>query len=165
MAEHLQTLRRAQEELAQEQDVLSQEKRKIIEEKVKMKEGKLDREKYKEELERAAKEDLEQSKINGKLYEKMIRKDLDGEIRRKIELGEEYRAKEQISLAQQATMSMDRAIQIAVRQHPGKVLSCNLGRKKDGQVYYRLVIIGDKNAATHVWVSATNGQILKNEQE
>ena len=163
MAEHLQTLQRAQEELAQQQEDISQEKRKVIEEKIKMKEGKLDREKYKEELERAAKEDIEeQSKIKGKLYEKMIREDLDGEIRAKIELDEEYR---QNSLTQAATVSMDRAIQIAVSQHPGKVLSCNLGKRKDGQVFYRLVIIGDKNAATHVWVSATDGQILKTEQE
>lgn len=166
MAEQLQTLRRAQEELAQQQEAMSQEKREKIEEKMKLKEGKLDRERYKEELERAAKEDLEgRSKIKEKLYEKMIREDLDGEIHRKIELAEEYRAKEQVSLAQQATMSMDRAIQIAVSQHPGKVLSCHLGRQKDGQVFYRLVIIGDKNAATHVWVSATDGQILKTEQE
>ena len=65
-------------------------------------------------------------------------------------------------------MSMDRAIQIAVSQHPGKVLSCSLGRQKDGQAFYRLVIIngeGGKSSATYVWVSATDGQILKTEHE
>jgi beta-lactamase regulating signal transducer with metallopeptidase domain/uncharacterized membrane protein YkoI len=167
MTEHLETLRRAQEGIALAQEAMTQEKREKIEEKLKLKKDKGELEKYQEALERAAKEDIEgQFKIESKLYEKMIRKDLeDGETRRKIEAEGEYRAKEQISLAQQATMSMDRAIQIAVSQHPGKVLSCNLGRQKDGQVFYRLVIIGDKNAATHVWVSATDGQILKTEQE
>jgi uncharacterized membrane protein YkoI len=63
---------------------------------------------------------------------------------------------------------MDRAIQIAISRYPGKVLSCSLGRQKDGQPFYRLVIIngeGDQTSATHVWVSATDGQILKTEQE
>ncbi|HVQ37107.1 MAG TPA: M56 family metallopeptidase [Pyrinomonadaceae bacterium] len=165
MAEHLQTLRRAQEEFAAQQDTMSQEKRKI-EEKLKVKEEKFERDKYRVEVERAAKEDIEgQFKTKNKLYEKMIRRELDEDLRRKIEADVEYRSNDQISLAQQATMSMDRAIQIAVSQHPGKVLSCNLGRQKDGQVFYRLVIIGDKNSATHVWVSATDGQILKTERD
>jgi uncharacterized membrane protein YkoI len=100
------------------------------------------------------------------MYEKMIRKDMDEQIRKKMEIEGGW-AREQASMAQQATMSMDRAIQIAVSQHPGKVLSCNLGRKQDGEVFYRLVIIGegDKSPATHVWVSATDGRILKTEHE
>lgn len=168
MEEYLKTVRRAQEELALHQEAMTQERREKIEEAMKLKERALeDSEKYREELEKAAIQDSEgRFKIKNKEYEKQIRKDLDKQIRRKIEV-EGDRVREQASLAQQATMSMDRAIQIAVSQHPGKVLSCNLGRQNDGQVFYRLVIIGegDKSPATHVWVSATDGRILKTEHE
>ena len=168
MEEYLKTVRRAQEELAQQQEAMTQEKREKIEEKLKLKERRLeDSEEYRKELEKAAIEDSEgRSKIKNKLYEKMIREDMEGQIRRKMEV-EGGLFREQALLAQQATMSMDRAIQIAVSQHPGKVLSCNLGRQKDGEVFYRLVIIGegDKSPATHVWVSATDGRILKTEHE
>lgn len=62
---------------------------------------------------------------------------------------------------------MDRAIQIAISQVPGKVLACSLGRDGD-KLFYHVVIIsgdGDKSTATYVWVSATDGQILKTEKE
>jgi uncharacterized membrane protein YkoI len=99
----------------------------------------------------------------------VIREDIDMRVRKKLEeAGRDSSSKEQAELAQRATMSMDRAIQIALSQHPGKVLSCSLGRQKDGQVFYRLVIIngeGGKSSATHVWVSATDGRILKTEHE
>jgi beta-lactamase regulating signal transducer with metallopeptidase domain/uncharacterized membrane protein YkoI len=167
MEEYLKTVRRAEEELALQQEAMSQEKREKaeIKEKLKALKGE-EREKYKREIERAAIEDIEgKSKIKTELYEKLIRKDLDRELLMKMEV-EGVLVREQVALAQQATLSMDRAIQIAVSQHPGKVLSCNLGRQKDGEVFYRLVIIGegDKSPATHVWVSATDGRILKTEQ-
>jgi len=166
MEEYLKTAQRAQEEFALQQEAMSQEKREKaeIKEKLKALKGE-EREKYKQELERAAIEDSEgKSKIKSELYEKLIRKDLDRELRMKMEV-EGGLVREQAALAQQATLSMDRAIQIGVSQHPGKVFSCNLGRQKDGEVFYRLVIIGegDKSPATHVWVSATDGRILKTE--
>jgi bla regulator protein blaR1 len=169
LEEYLKTLHRAQEEIAMAQEAMTQEKREKIEEKMKLKERRSeDSEEYRKELEKAAIEDSEgRSKIKDKLYEKMIRKDMGEQIRKKMEIEGGW-AREQASMAQQATMSMDRAIQIAVSQHPGKVLSCNLGRKEDGgEVFYRLVIIGegDKSPATHVWVSATDGRILKTEHE
>jgi beta-lactamase regulating signal transducer with metallopeptidase domain/uncharacterized membrane protein YkoI len=170
MAEQLETLRRAQEEMAYAQEAISQEQRQKIEEKMKLKERAWeDGEQYRKELEKAAIEDSQwHSKIKSKEYEKMIRKGLlDEQIRTKVEL-ERDSVKDQVLLAQQATMSMDRAIQIAVSQHPGKVLSCHLGRQKDGQPFYRLVIItgeAGKNSATHIWVSATDGQILKTEHD
>jgi hypothetical protein len=62
---------------------------------------------------------------------------------------------------------MDRAIQIATSQVPGKVLACSLGRDGD-KIFYHVIIIGgdgDKSTATYVWVSAIDGQILKTEKE
>lgn len=79
----------------------------------------------------------------------------------------EARARRQAELTRGATLSMDRAIQIATSQVPGKVLACSLGRDGD-KLFYHVVIItgdGDNSAATYVWVSATDGQILKTEKE
>jgi TonB family protein len=92
------------------------------------------------------------------------------EMRRKKSFegrSQEERAKVQAALTRDATLSMDRAIQIATSQVPGKVLACSLGRDGD-KVFYHVVIIateGDKSTATYVWVSATDGQILKTEKE
>ncbi len=88
--------------------------------------------------------------------------------RRDLELqGQEERARKQAELTRDATLSMDRAIQIATSQVPGKVLACSLGR--DGEkLFYHVVIIGAdgaKTTTTYVWVSATDGQILKTEKE
>lgn len=81
--------------------------------------------------------------------------------------GREERARKQAELTRDATLSMDRAIQIATSQVPGKVLACSLGR--DGEkLFYHVVIIGAdgvKSTTTYVWVSATDGQILKTEKE
>jgi TonB family protein len=80
---------------------------------------------------------------------------------------QQERAKVQAALTRDATLSMDRAIQIATSQVPGKVLACSLGRDGD-KIFYHVVIItteGDKSTATYVWVSATDGQILKTEKE
>jgi beta-lactamase regulating signal transducer with metallopeptidase domain/uncharacterized membrane protein YkoI len=167
IAEYLQ---RAQAEIQQQKDVLTKEEREKIEERFKyerlLEDSAQDREarEKKEAAERKV-----QNKIKNKEYEKEIRKDGDMQIRKELEeAGRADRAKEQAELTRLAAVSMDRAIQIAISQYPGKVLSCSLGRQKDGQPYYRLVIIndeGEKSSATHVWVSATDGQILKTEQE
>jgi TonB family protein len=94
--------------------------------------------------------------------------EFDLKRRREMEdQGREERARRQAELTRGATLSMDRAIQIATSQVPGKVLACSLGRDGD-KLFYHVVIItgdGDNSAATYVWVSATDGQILKTEKE
>jgi TonB family protein len=116
----------------------------------------------KEELEtRAAleREDLT-NKVERQMYETRRSKERE-------EQGQEERARKQAELTRGATLSMDRAIQIATSQVPGKVLACSLGRDGD-KIFYHVVIIsgdGDKTTATYVWVSATDGQILKTEKE
>jgi uncharacterized membrane protein YkoI len=70
---------------------------------------------------------------------------------------------------------MDQAIQIATSQAPGKVLVCSLDAKgweepgklgKDGIVFYRVIIADEINAgATHVWVNAIDGSLIKTEKE
>jgi TonB family protein len=86
---------------------------------------------------------------------------------RDLEQRGEERARKQAELVRGATLSMDRAIQIATSQVPGKVLACSVGRDGD-KTFYHVVIIGgdgDKTTTTYVWVSATDGQILKTEKE
>jgi TonB family protein len=83
------------------------------------------------------------------------------------EQGREERARRQVEMTRGATISMDRAIQIAVSQYPGKVLAASLGRDGD-KIFYHLVIInteGEKSTTTYVWLSAVDGQILKTEKE
>jgi TonB family protein len=81
----------------------------------------------------------------------------------------EERARRQADLTRGAVLTMDRAIQIATSQVPGKVLACSLGRDRDSdKLFYHVVIIsgeGDKTTATYVWISAIDGQILKTEKE
>jgi len=81
--------------------------------------------------------------------------------------GREERDRRQVEMTRGATISMDRAVQIAVSQYPGKVLAASLGREGD-KIFYHLVIInteGDKSTTTYVWLSATDGQIFKTEKE
>ena len=177
MANHLEGLRRAQVELEQQKGAWSKEQREQIEEKMKLKERVFEGQEHDRELReeikmkmRDAEEKIRNNeKIRSKEYEKLIRKDIDKQISREMkESGRFDRTREQAELMQRATMPMDRAIQIAMSQHPGKVLSCSLGREKNGQPFYRLVIIngeGEKSSATHVWVSATDGRIVKSERE
>jgi TonB family protein len=77
------------------------------------------------------------------------------------------RTRRQSELTRDAVIPMDRAIQIATSQVPGKVLACSLGR--DGSmVFYHVVIIsgeGDQSAATYLWISAADGHVLKTEKE
>jgi len=92
------------------------------------------------------------------------------ELRRRKDFevqGQEERARKQAELTRAAVISMDRAIQIATSQVPGKVLACSLGKEGD-KLFYHVVVIGgdgDKSTATYVWVSAIDGQILKTEKE
>lgn len=84
---------------------------------------------------------------------------------------------QQAELASHANVTMDRAIQIATSQTPGKVLECNLigehweapGRLgKDSLVLYHVVILtsGDTGPTTvHVLVNASDGTIFKSNKE
>lgn len=116
----------------------------------------------KEELETRAAQEREEltNKANAQIYETRRRKERE-------EQGQEERARKQAELTRGAVLSMDRAIQIATSQVPGKVLACSLGRDGD-KLFYHVVIIGgdgDKTTATYVWVSAIDGQILKTEKD
>lgn len=112
---------------------------------------------------------------------------------RKGVLGEEYRmllapeserraeremeAKQKAELASHANISMDRAIQIATSQTPGKVLECSLvGERweapgklgKDSLVLYHVIILSGDDASPvtyHVLVSALDGTIFRTSKE
>jgi TonB family protein len=106
-----------------------------------------------------AKREME-AQEGGQEFEMKRRKEMEALLR-------DEHARRQADLTRGATLSMDRAIQIASSQVPGKVLECSLGRDGD-KTFYRVVIIsneGDKITATYVMVSATDGQILKTEKE
>ena len=97
------------------------------------------------------------------------------EMQRREEVETEMRAVRQAALLRLARLSMDQAIQIATSQTPGKVLECNLSAEKweepgklakDGYVFYHVVIADENNpGATHVWVNAVDGNIIKTEKE
>ena len=97
------------------------------------------------------------------------------EIARKQEVEMEMRAVRQAALIRLSKINMDQAIQIATSQQPGKVMVCTLDAKgweepgklaKDGLVFYRVVIADEAtNGATHVWVNAIDGTIIKSEKE
>jgi len=95
------------------------------------------------------------------------------ERKEKIEM--EMREVRQAALIRLAKINMDQAIQIATSQQPGKVLLCSLEAKgweepgklaKDGIVFYH-VMIGEEGTvgATHIWVNAIDGSIIKTEKE
>ncbi|MEP6706129.1 MAG: TonB family protein [Pyrinomonadaceae bacterium] len=114
-------------------------------------------EREKQEMEQAE----ENAKDNDKVVEVRKRKD-------RLESGREERSRKQVEMTRGASISMDRAIQIATSQYPGKVLACSLGREENGRVFYHLVIIsteGDNSTTRYVWLSATDGHILKTENE
>jgi TonB family protein len=105
-------------------------------------------------------EEIKQRTEQAPVFEVRKRKDL-------VEQGREERSRRQTELTRLAGISMDRAIQIALSQFPGKVLACSLGRDGD-KVFYHLVIInaeGEKSTTTYVWIGATDGQIIKSENE
>ena len=172
--QQIEDLRRAQREvelLAQEQG----EKQK--EEKLKSKErDEREKQEWKEKEEREKqewKEKEEREKQEWKEKEERDKDQSEGQVfkmRRSKEGAErerEERARRQIELTRDATVPMDRAIQIATSQVPGKVLACSLGRDGD-KLFYDVIIVtteGDKSTTSYLWVSATDGRILKTEKE
>jgi beta-lactamase regulating signal transducer with metallopeptidase domain len=97
------------------------------------------------------------------------------EMERKRETEFEMRAVQQAALVRLAKINMDQAIQIATSQQPGKVLMCTLQGShwkepgvlaEDGYVFYRVIIANENSeGATHVWVNAVDGSIVKTEKE
>ena len=96
------------------------------------------------------------------------------EIERRRELEIEMRAVTQAALVKLARISMEQAIQVATSKQPGTVLLATLGAKgweepgklgKDGVVFYHVEIAeGTEGAATHVFVNAIDGTVLKTEK-
>ena len=98
------------------------------------------------------------------------------EVQRRREVEMEMRAIKQAALVRLSRITMDQAIQIATSQVPGKVMVCNLDADKweepgklakDGLVFYRVVVADEASpgGATHVWVNAVDGSIIKTEKE
>jgi len=97
------------------------------------------------------------------------------EMERKQRVEMEMREARQAALIRLAKINMDQAIQIATSQTPGKVLLCSLEGKgweepgklaKDGVVFYHVMIANEGDVgATHTWVNAIDGSIIKTEKE
>ena len=97
------------------------------------------------------------------------------EVQRKRETEMEMREVRQAALIRLAKINMDQAIQIATSQTPGKVLLCSLDAKgweepgklaKDGTVFYHVIIANEGDVgATHIWVNAIDGTLIKTEKE
>jgi len=97
------------------------------------------------------------------------------EVERKERVEMEMREVRQAALVRLAKINMDQAIQIATSQQPGKVLLCSLEAKgweepgklaKDGTVFYHVMIATEGEVgATHIWVNAIDGTIIKTEKE
>jgi beta-lactamase regulating signal transducer with metallopeptidase domain len=97
------------------------------------------------------------------------------EIERKERLEMEMREVRQAALVRLAKINMDQAVQIATSQQPGKVLLCSLEAShweapgklaSDGFVFYHVMIANEGSVgATHVWVNAVDGTIIKTEKE
>jgi len=157
-ADQLQALAHAQEDFARAQEEFKREAKEQESEDLK--------EKYERAIEdREAEHDL---KALNKEYNQAIHKGLDKEIHKAMEGAAHARTKEHAEVSRLATVPMERAIQIANSQQPGKVISATLRRQKSGQLYYQLLIVsgeGDKSSVSHVWVSATDGSIIKVEHE
>ena len=117
------------------------------------------------------------------------RKEMSGEMRERVEpdlqFREERERKERVememrevrqaALVRLAKINMDQAIQIATSQQSGKVLLCSLEAShweapgklaNDGFVFYHVMIANEGDVgATHVWVNAIDGTIIKTEKE
>lgn len=114
-----------------------------------------------------------------KMEDRKLRTDGDPQMREGMERKErvemEMREVRQAALLRLAKINMDQAIQIATSQQPGKVMLCSLEAKgwekpgqlsKDGVVFYHVMIANEGEAgATHLWVNAIDGTIIKTEKE
>ena len=100
---------------------------------------------------------------------------LQDQMRRKMALEVEAKEAAQAAMVRLARINMDQAIQVAISQHPGKVLHANLGARgweepgklgKDGVVFYHVIIANEgSEGSTHVWINAVDGSYMKSEKE
>jgi uncharacterized membrane protein YkoI len=126
------------------------------------------------------KEKLEMTQRRKRSMEEMKeRMESDPQLREEMERKErvemEMREVRQAALIRLAKINMDQAIQIATSQQPGKVMLCNLDAKgweepgklaRDGVVFYHVMIANEGDVgATHLWVNAIDGTIIKTEKE
>jgi uncharacterized membrane protein YkoI len=132
-----------------------------------------------QEPERKDKEKLEMKMREARTTDEMKEMSADPafreEIARKQKVEMEMREVRQAALIRLAKINMDQAIQIATSQTPGKVLLCSLEAKgweepgklaKDGMVFYHVMIANEGDVgASHVWVNAIDGTIIKTEKE
>jgi beta-lactamase regulating signal transducer with metallopeptidase domain len=114
-----------------------------------------------------------------KIEDTKLRMESDPQFREEMERKErvemEMREVRQAALVRLAKINMDQAIQIATSQQAGKVMLCSLEAKgweepgklsKDGIVFYHVMIANEGEAgATHIWVNAIDGSIIKTEKE
>lgn len=97
------------------------------------------------------------------------------EMERKERVEMEMREVRQAALVRLAKINMDQAIQIATSQQAGKVMLCSLEATRwkepgkladDGFVFYHVMIANENSeGATHIWVNAIDGSIVKTEKE
>jgi uncharacterized membrane protein YkoI len=124
-----------------------------------------------EERERTEQEMKERSESDPKFKAELQERERHEQLER------DARAAMNATLIRLATIPMDRAIQIAISQQPGKVLACSLVGEhweapgklaRDGKVFYHAVIISGDEAnpvTTHVLINAMDGSVIKTEKE
>jgi beta-lactamase regulating signal transducer with metallopeptidase domain len=115
------------------------------------------------------------NEMSGEMKERTADPQFREERERKERVEMEMREVRQTALVKLAKINMDQAIQIATSQQPGKVIVCSLEGKgweepgklaKDGIVFYHVMIANEGDAgATHIWVNAVDGTIIKTEKE
>ena len=129
--------------------------------------------------EQRMKEEREKQKVKEMRAREMTPSAFDpqfaAELERRRELELEMRAVRQAALVRLAKITMEQAIQVATSQQPGKVLSASLEAThweepgklaKDGVVFYHVEIADEASGgATHVWVNALDGTVMKSEKE
>ena len=111
----------------------------------------------------------------GEMRERTADPRMREEMERKERVEMEMREVRQAALVRLAKINMDQAIQIATSQQAGKVMVCSLEAKgweepgklaRDGIVFYHVMIANEgEPGATHIWVNAIDGTIIKTEKE
>jgi len=132
-----------------------------------------------QEKELTQKEKEKREVMRRKIEDTKLRMEGDPQFREEMERKErvemEMREVRQAALLRLAKINMDQAIQIATSQQSGKVMLCSLEAKgweepgklaKDGIVFYHVMLANEGEAgATHIWVNAIDGTIIKTEKE
>jgi len=126
-----------------------------------------------QEKERQEKEKVEMRRREAR--EEILDPRVREEMERKERVEMEMREVRQAALVRLAKINMDQAIQIATSQQPGKVLLCSLEAThwkepgklaEDGIVFYHVMIANENTeGATHIWVNALDGSIVKTDKE